>query len=147
MSRPFRLKKISNPPVITGFRPYGNKIDENKTEVVFLHLEEYEALRLCDFEMLNHSQSAQMMEVSRPTLTRIYDRARKKIAEAFVLGKQIVIEGGKIYFDSDWYSCEECGCFFNNPHKQNEIINCPLCGSTDFLIYQLNNIDMKRDAD
>jgi predicted DNA-binding protein (UPF0251 family) len=134
MPRPTRLRKISNPPVITGFKPYGNNINGNKSEVVFLHLEEYEALRLCDFEMLNHSKAAQMMGVSRPTLTRIYDRSRKKIAEAFVLGKQLVIEGGKIYFDNDWFSCEECGCFFNNPLKLQEIRNCPLCGGTNFSI-------------
>jgi predicted DNA-binding protein (UPF0251 family) len=136
MPRPFRLRKISNPPIITGFKPYGNNINGNKSEVVFLQLEEYEALRLCDFEMLNHFKAAQQMGVSRPTLTRIYDRSRKKIAEAFVLGKQLVIEGGKIYFDNDWFSCEECGCFFNNPVKHEEIRNCPLCGSANFLNYQ-----------
>jgi uncharacterized protein len=121
---------------MTGFKPYGNNITGNKTKVMFLHLEEYEAVRLCDFEMMNHCQAAHMMEVSRPTLTRIYARARKKIAEAFVIGKQIIIEGGKIYFDSEWYSCKNCSCFFNNPSKQQEISKCPLCGSPDFLNYQ-----------
>lgn len=136
MSRPFRLRKISNPPVLTGFKPYGNIINEKKPEIIFLNLEEYEALRLCDFEMLNHWQSAQMMGVSRPTLTRIYAKARKKIAEAFVLGKQIIIEGGKIYFDSEWFSCKDCSCYFNNPLKEQEVKECPLCGSTNFLNYQ-----------
>lgn len=136
MSRPFRLRKISNPPIITGFRPYGNNIDGNRSQIIFLHLEEYESLRLCDFEMLNHDQAANMMAVSRPTLTRIYAKARKKIAEAFVLGKQIVIEGGKIYFDSEWFSCNDCFCFFNNPAKQRDVKECPLCGSTNFMIYQ-----------
>jgi len=136
MSRQFRLRRISNPPAITGFKPYGNNINGNKSSVIFLHLEEYEALRLCDFEMLDHWHASQMMGVSRPTLTRIYSKARKKIAEAFVLGKQIIIEGGKIYFDSDWFSCKDCFCFFNNPSKQQEIKECPLCGSINFLNYQ-----------
>ena len=52
--RPFRLRKISKLPVISGFKPYGNIKNGGKTESVFLHLEEYEALRLCDYEMLNH---------------------------------------------------------------------------------------------
>ncbi len=134
--RPFRLRKISNPPVISGFKPYGNKKNGGKAESVFLHLEEYEALRLCDWEMLNHNQAAILMVVSRPTLTRIYSKARQKIAEALVLGKQIIIEGGKIYFDSDWYSCKACGCFFNNPDKQEEIKECPLCRSSNFLNYE-----------
>ena len=137
--RPFRLRKISNPPVISGFRPYGNKKNGGKSESVFLHLEEYEALRLCDYEMLKHHQASVLMAVSRPTLTRIYSKARQKIAEALFLGKQIIIAGGKIYFDSEWYSCKACGCFFNNPDKQEEIKKCPLCRSSNFLNYEPNH--------
>jgi len=136
--RPFRLRRISNPPVISGFKPYGNKENLLENENVFLHLEEYEALRLCDFEMLDHHRAAVLMNVSRPTLTRIYSRARQKIAEAFVLGKQIILEGGKIYFDSDWFSCHSCGCFFNNPDKQLDPKKCPLCGSNSFSNYVTN---------
>lgn len=127
--RPLRLRKISSPPVISGLKPYGTVKNSAKAEAVFLHLEEYEAVRLCDHEMLNHTQAAAMMAVSRPTLTRIHSRARKKIAEALVIGKQIIIEGGKIYFDSEWYSCKKCGCYFNNPDKQIKKIFCPLCKS------------------
>jgi len=134
--RPFRLRKISNPPSFSGFKPYGNKKNSGKAESVFLNLEEYEALRLCDYEMMNHHQASVIMAVSRPTLTRIYSKARQKIAEAFVLGKQIIIEGGKIYFDSEWYSCKVCGCYFNDPDKQEEIKECPLCRSTKFQKYQ-----------
>lgn len=107
-----------------------------RAESVFLNLEEYEAIRLCDHEMLSHHQASVLMAVSRPTLTRIYSKARQKIAEALVLGKQIIIEGGKIYFDSEWYACKSCGCYFNNPEKQEEIKECPLCRSTDFQKYQ-----------
>ncbi len=133
--RPTRLRRISNPPIISGFRPYGGKRSNYKSEAVFLHLEEYEALRLCDYELLNHQQASQIMNVSRPTLTRIYARARFKIAESFVLGKQIIIEGGKIYFDSEWFSCKTCNCIFNNPDKQLEIKKCPLCRSTNVISY------------
>ena len=137
--RPFRLRKISNPPVISGFKPYGNKNNTGKTESIFLHLEEYEALRLCDYERLNHHQASVLMAVSRPTLTRIYARARQKIAEALVKGSQISIEGGKIYFDSEWFLCSSCGCYFNNPEKQVEITECPLCKSTSFSGYSEKN--------
>lgn len=128
--RPTRLRKISNPPVISGFKPYGAKDNHIKADV-FLQLEEYEAIRLCDYEMLNHHQASVIMNVSRPTLTRIYSKARQKLAEALILGKQIIIEGGKIYFDSEWYSCKMCGSYFNNPEKQKEITECPLCMSNN----------------
>lgn len=129
--RPVRLRKVSNPPVISGFKPYGNKNGQGEAGGVFLKYEEYEALRLCDYEMLNHHQASLMMGVSRPTLTRIYAKARYKIAEAIVKGNQIIIEGGKVYFDSDWYICLSCGCYFTNPEKEEEILKCPLCGDED----------------
>ena len=129
--RPFRPRRISSLPIISGLKPYGNKKNAGRAEEVFLNLEEYEAIRLCDYEMLNHHQASVTMQVSRPTLTRIYSKARQKIAEALVTGKQIIIEGGKIYFDSEWYLCKSCGCYFNNPDKQNEIRECPLCHSSN----------------
>lgn len=134
--RPLRLRKISNPPPVSGFKPYGNKNNGTKSESIFLHFEEYEALRLCDYEMLNHHQASVIMDVSRPTLTRIYARARQKIAQALVQGSQIIIEGGKVYFDSEWFTCKSCGCYFNNPEKQEKVIECPLCKSAD-----INNYD------
>lgn len=133
--RPVRSRKISNPPIISGFKPYGNRKTIGDTGTVFLHIEEYEAIRLCDYNMLNHYQASEAMDISRPTLTRIYARARQKIAEALVLGKQIIIEGGKIYFDSDWFLCSSCGCYFNNPEKREEIKECPLCKSTNISNY------------
>ena len=137
--RPTRLRKISNPPIISGFKPYGNKNAEKSKESVFLHYEEYEAIRLCDFEMLNHHKASVIMDVSRPTLTRIYARARQKIAEALVKGCQIIIEGGKIYFDSEWFKCNNCSCYFNNPDKEEAIMECPLCASNNILNYEQAN--------
>jgi predicted DNA-binding protein (UPF0251 family) len=127
--RPIKSCKISNIPPISGFKPYGNKEIEKAGDSIFLHFEEYESIRLCDYQMLNHDEASVIMGVSRPTLTRIYGRARQKIAEAMVVGKQIIIEGGKVHFDSDWHHCEHCGAFFNHLDKTREMIDCPLCGS------------------
>jgi uncharacterized protein len=124
-----RLRKVINPPLIKGFKPYGPEAGKEKKEAVNLHFEEYEALRLCDYDMYNHHEASGIMGVSRPTFTRIYSSARQKIALAFVEGRQIAIEGGKVYFDSDWYHCTSCKCFFNNPEKEHKVENCPLCGS------------------
>jgi len=126
------LRKVLNPPAVHGFKPYGPDKTDSKIDPVYLHLEEYEALRLCDYEHANHHSASQMMNVSRPTFTRIYASALRKIAAAFVEGRTIAIEGGKVYFDSDWYHCSTCNCNFNNPDKGNEITECPLCGSTSF---------------
>ena len=76
-----------------------------------MNYEEYEAIRLSDFEFFGQVESAKAMGVSRPTFARIYESARRKVAEAFVQGRSIVFEGGKVYFDSEWYSCNKCGCW------------------------------------
>lgn len=124
-----RIRKVLNPPPIKGFKPYGPDIEKNKQEIVTMLFEEYEAIRLCDYDAFNHHKASEAMGVSRPTFTRIYASARQKIAKAFAEGTQISIEGGKVYFDSDWYKCHQCGCHFNNPEKEKKITACPLCGS------------------
>jgi len=130
-----RVRKVLNPPVIKGFRPFGKKVVNQPVTSVTILYEEYEALRLCDYEMYNHHQSSNIMGVSRPTFTRIYASARQKVARAFVEGMQISIEGGKVYFDSDWFQCEKCKSYFNNPEKEKRIENCPLCRSNQIREY------------
>ncbi len=142
MSPRFKLlRKVVNPPPIKGFKPYGPSVDEKKFKVLNLYYEEYEAMRLCDYDMFNHARASQLMGVSRPTFTRIYASARQKIAQAMVEGMQISIEGGKVYFDSDWYHCQVCKCYFNNPAKDKEITQCPLCGS-----YKVDSYDLEKDT-
>jgi len=133
--RPKRIRRVSNPPIISGFKPYGGTPAKGPDGSVFLYFEEYEVLRLCDFEMLNHFEASVIMDISRPTFTRIYAKARAKIAEALVTGKQIIIEGGKVYFDSEWFVCLSCGCFFNQPEVREKPSECPLCGNRDIKSY------------
>ncbi len=116
-------------PAVSGFKPYGKNLSDVEREVVFLLCEEYESIRLCDYERLTQEAAAVEMEVSRPTLTRIYRSAREKVAKAFVEGRQLVIEGGKVYYASGWFVCKECGSLFNDPSGHNGGDGCPLCGS------------------
>jgi predicted DNA-binding protein (UPF0251 family) len=89
-----------------GFKPFG--IPMADLEPVILLYEEYESIRLSDYEGLTQEQSAERMNVSRPTFTRIYEKARRTIAQAFVEGKAIFIEGGNYHTDDCWYKCENC---------------------------------------
>ncbi|OFY49140.1 MAG: hypothetical protein A2W85_16980 [Bacteroidetes bacterium GWF2_41_31] len=137
------LRKVLSPPVIKGFKPYGLQAGQQHSEVVNLLYEEYEALRLSDYDKLNHHQASIMMGVSRPTFTRIYASALQKVAKAMVEGRQISIEGGKVYFDSDWYQCSDCHCYFNNPQKDIVVENCPLCGHDQ--IHQFDFVNESED--
>lgn len=125
------LRKLLELPKTKGFNPFGSNVNVS-LDPVYLLLEEYEALKLCDYDQLTHHQAAVEMNVSRPTFTRIYASTRKKLAKAFVEGRSLLIEGGKVYFDSTWYHCQQCNCHFNNPEMHTAIESCPLCGSDRF---------------
>lgn len=132
MPRPKRIRKMNNPPGFKGFIPIGL---QNENIPVVINFEEYEAIRLSDFEYHGQVDAAKIMDVSRPTFTRIYESARRKVAQAFVNGSPIIFEGGKVYFDSEWYACNNCGCWFNHPEKETEVKSCSLCGSTEIEQY------------
>ena len=139
--RPLRLRKISNPPIISGFKPYGFKNSHRGSEIIFLQFEEYEALRLCDHEMLNHCQASAIMNVSRPTLTRgcFFSNPEKQVRIVECpLCSSPDIENYKDYMtDNDDFVlscnnlciCPECG--HEQPHRQGTPCNaeiCPECG-------------------
>lgn len=134
--RPKRIRKISYMPAVSGFKPYGESVNTEGKECVYLLYEEYEALRLNDYEKHGQCESAVIMEVSRPTFTRIYMNAREKIAKAFVEGLQIVVEGGKVVLDGNWFECRNCGAIFSSENGQAH--ECALCGSTDVKACELN---------
>ena len=98
------------------------------SEHISIQYEEYEALRLADYENLSHQEAAKRMEVSRPTFTRMYEQIRKKLARAFVEGKTVLIEGGNVEFDQQWYRCTSCHTVFHVPEDHEPV--CTSCGST-----------------
>jgi uncharacterized protein len=137
MPRPKRQRNVTNPPLMEGFKPFGVPISD--LEPVILFFEEYEALRLLDYMGMTQVEAAQEMAVSRPTLTRIYEKARRTIAEAFVMGKAIFIEGGDYHTDEFWYRCEAC-------HKllisEKEMNSCSFCKSDKIRPLSKNSIKL-----
>lgn len=95
-----------------------------------LLFEEYEAIRLADYENLTQEEAAQRMNISRPTFTRLYDKARKTIARAFIESKSIVIRGGDYVIDNHWYRCRHCHQVNYSP---DPVDSCQNCHSDDIL--------------
>jgi len=122
MSRPKQSRKICNPPLMQGFKPYG--LIKNNCSSITLLMDEYETLRLLDYEGMNQDKAAEQMNVSRPTLTRIYENARKVIAQALVEGKVIVIEGGNVQFDKQWFRCKRCHKLIGGIENHVKCKNC-----------------------
>jgi len=131
MPRTKNLRILHELPVVKGFRPLWMRA--NHRQAVTLHLEEYEALRLIDYEGQIHEQVAQTMNVSRPTVTRIYESARKKLAQALVEGRSLVIEGGEISLSGIHYLCEDCQHKFILESPASDRPHCPRCGSQRLL--------------
>ncbi|MBN1986890.1 MAG: DUF134 domain-containing protein [Prolixibacteraceae bacterium] len=129
MPRKKRNRRIQVPPVIKGMSVFG--VRGRKSNEVHLLLEEYEAIRLLDYQNLTQEEAAVHMDISRPTLTRIYEEARNKVATAFVEGRDIIFRGGDIYFDKNWFKCNSCQASFN--HYSEVDVTCPVCSSDDII--------------
>lgn len=129
MPRKKKNRRIQVPPVIKGMSVYG--VRGRKSNEVILRLEEYEVIRLLDYENLTQEEAAVFMDVSRPTLTRIYEEARNKVATSFVEGRDLIFKGGDIYFEKNWYKCNSCKASFSD--YSDEIKKCPICSSEDLI--------------
>ena len=92
--RPKRFRCIEKIPEVSRFCPVGNL--KGSSELVNLTVDELEAVRLADLESLYHEQAALKLKISRQTFGRIINSAHRKIAEALVNGKSLLIEGGEI---------------------------------------------------
>ncbi len=95
MPRPFRCRRIEQLPVYRSFSPDDIAAEES----VQMTVDEYEALRLIDNEGLTQESCAARMNIARTTVTAIYDSARKKVADALVNGKRLLIAGGHCEFE------------------------------------------------
>ena len=59
------------------YKPLGIKKSDLQTNII--NLDEFEALRLCDYEGLSQIEAASDMRVSRATIQRLLLSGRKKI--------------------------------------------------------------------
>ena len=95
MARPTRCRRIERLPEYRSFSPD----DVNAAESVCMTVDEFETLRLLDDEGLTQEGCAERMNVARTTVTAIYDSARRKVADALVHGKRLLITGGCCAFE------------------------------------------------
>ena len=94
MPRPKKTRFVSAYPMISAFVPRGKDI----SGAVSMTVEEFEAIRLSDFEHLDQERAAVMMGVSRHTFGRLLSAGRSIVADALVTGKILTIEGGEYEF-------------------------------------------------
>lgn len=69
--------------------PYGLPL--NSLEEVIIELDEFEAIRLCDYDGKSQIEASEEMGLSRGTLQRLLTSGRKKIIDGFFHSKSIII--------------------------------------------------------
>lgn len=93
-------------PKIDTFGPYN--VAHDNLEHIQMTVEEYETIRLIDHEGFTQDQCGEVMGVARSTVQRIYEMARRKVADSMVNGKLIKIHGGNFRLCEDLESYATC---------------------------------------
>jgi len=120
MARPQCQRRIAGRPRILVFKPRG--VPMRELVVVHLCADAWEALRLCDHEGLDQQEAATRMGVSRPTVSRILERARKAVA-------RVLVEGCSLVIDVPADAIQECGACHGMWPGPVSMTTCPACGS------------------
>ena len=128
MPRRKRLRKVVAPPGFKGYKPYGSS--KHKKQHVELLYEEYEAIKLADYDLMKHLEASKIMGVSRPTFARIYESARRKLANALVETREIRSVYGNAKLYGAWYLCNNCDARFTIPDQMTNHA-CPICRSLE----------------
>ncbi|MCE5336869.1 MAG: DUF134 domain-containing protein [Desulfobacteraceae bacterium] len=128
MPRPKCCRRVGGEPPCRIFKPAG--IPARFLEEITLTMDEFEAIRLADFNGLYQEQAAARMNVSRQTFGRIVEEARKKVARVLVEGLALRIEGGPVDVVGERdFSCHECKHKWSVPCGTGRPETCPACRS------------------
>ena len=93
MARPMKWRRVCQLPETTRFGPLG--AGAGQRERVRMTVDEYETIRLIDWEGFNQEECARQMNIARTTVQGIYTEARRKLAESLVNGRILSIKGGE----------------------------------------------------
>ena len=131
MPRPPKPRNVNGHPAVAVFKPAGmRKCDLRE---VVLTLDEFEAVRLADFEGLYQDDAAASMGVSRQTFGNIIVEAHRKISDCLVNGKALRIEGGLVTINGKIFECGGCSRRWPEPRGTGKPEACPACGSNEIV--------------
>jgi len=88
-----KIRYIQKMPEILQFSPRGKP---GRPDEIELKIDEYEAVKLADYQGYNQAEGALAMGISRPSFGRILRSAHHVIADALVSGKIIRIRTGNV---------------------------------------------------
>ena len=116
MPRPVKCRRVCHYPETQEFIPAEGA---GKKLPVILTVDEYETIRLIDWEGRSQEECSAFMQIARTTVQRIYESARRKLAEVLVNGLPLRIEGGDFWLcDGRNSSCGQTQCIRRQYHQQ-----------------------------
>jgi uncharacterized protein len=119
MSRPAKPRYVCELPEYSMFGPKGQRA--RNLEKVVMTIDEFETIRLIDYEGMNQEEAAKQMNVARTTIQRIYVLARQKLADSLINGKVILFEGGEyILCKDDCDNCPKPASYRRRGHRKHE---------------------------
>jgi uncharacterized protein len=109
MPRPVKGRNVCCLPLRSRYGPVDGAVEPGRS--VVMSVDEYETVRLIDLEGMTQEECAVQMNVARTTVQRIYEDARRKLADFIVNGSLLNIEGGKYSLCDDTGGRPGCcGC-------------------------------------
>ena len=78
-------------PIIDRFSPF----PQSSPQPIYIELAELEVLRLVDLEGLSQEEAGERMGVSRGTVWRLLQSARKKSAQALTEARPLLVSAGE----------------------------------------------------
>jgi len=128
MPRRKRHRLVTKEPPVSVYKPAG--IPAMELEEILITIDEFEALRLADFEGLSQRDASTAMQISQPTFNRVLSSARHKVASGLVQGFVLRIEGGRYRLadGTGILECIDCGASVDMSSENKS--SCHACGST-----------------
>ncbi len=116
MPRPRKWRRVGGMPKNNLFGPPG--MHGNIENAVQMTVDEFESIRLIDYEGLMQEECAERMGVARTTVQGIYSEARKKLSKCLVEGLPLLIEGGEFEICGECPNCEHRGGHCHGGHHR-----------------------------
>ncbi len=122
-------RRVHQEPPVSVFKPAG--IPARDLDEILITVDEFEAIRLADFEGMSQREASVTMQISQPTFNRVLSSARSKIAKGLVQGDVLRIEGGRYLLEDGTgvLLCVACG--YTLDMKSDDRSSCPKCNSTN----------------
>ncbi len=118
MPRPTKCRRVCHFPETLEFTPN----NANDKEPIVLMVDEFETIRLIDKEGLSQEKCGLQLGISRTTVQKMYDTARKKLAKALVLGLPLKINGGDFRLcNGNTDFCYKNDCFKKQIQKKYQM--------------------------